>query len=1173
MRKTFNIKLIKNAIFIILVLGIILSQFLGTIKGVKAISINISSEENNIDKLYISLRAVNDNNWGYAYLNSQKIWSIVSHKADGTYVGSTNNLYCARADYGQTWETQSTSAVATYNLTYDFNSSIGKTPSTIINNHVSGEYFNEILWLVDNMYVPGESNKIKFLEQADIHSDGNGTYWYLSKNGHDYSEWLSGNDYQNVLTDDDIIAIQQAALWYFTNNENSYFNTKGNPSWLQYTRNGSTYNTFSYNIPEEAARGEQAAILFNYLVDEALAVAAELGTEKYELTKSKVKLWLSTSNGTENGTDNQEQPLLEIHKLKEFDLSLRKAIVSVKNSDGSPKSLNNVYGENAERTLKEDGSIKSIDTKTLSTGTTASYYHRKDPIVVEEGDIVEYSITIYNEGQADGYAKLIVDQLPFTGMILESIDDVTSSTGNVYGINYSTLTNGVGIYLKSENPITIPGYDGTTLSYETIKLKCIVKAKAENESAQILTNIAYISAEYNSETKEDIVTNQIGADRDSAPGVFPVFQGHENDTTQNGVTYWNLTSPDYGYIGNKKNENYSLNSSLYFEGEQDDDDFEKVIIMPQKDITVTKTWNDEDNQDGMRDAYTITLTGKVGNNEIYTNSQTLEENVLTYTWPGLAKYYNGEEIVYSVAETDIPDGYKVSGEETFTITNTHEPAKINKKVTKIWDDENNQDGKRSTSIQVQLYANGVSLGENYKVTLTAGEDDIWQEDELVYEWIGLDKFSNGKEIVYTVKEITADGKEVGNNEKYDANYTTTYSADTFTITNTYIPELTEVTVTKEWSDNNDQDGKRPDSIKVQLYAGTEKYGDVVTITANTAGEWKYTWTNLDKYANGEEIVYTVKEISSEGVVVENNEKYDANYIATYSEDTLIITNTYIPETTEVAVEKIWVDNNNQDGKRPKSITVQLYAEEDSLGENYRVSIAAGQDGTWKHQWTGLPKYKNGGLQIVYKVKEINANGEEVEHNEKYDENYITTYSDTTFRITNTYVPELTEVTATKVWLDNNNQDGKRPENIELQLYVDGEPLEETVILAAGEDGIWQQSELTHTWTELAKYKDGGILIKYTVKEISANGTAVENNGKYDENYVTTYSEDTFTIISYISFGKSALNSPNVTMPFLATSQKRPASITSAVAPNSANTIETLIKCVTYSSPEYLFTFL
>ncbi|MDQ8821409.1 Cna B-type domain-containing protein, partial [Streptococcus ruminantium] len=110
------------------------------------------------------------------------------------------------------------------------------------------------------------------------------------------------------------------------------------------------------------------------------------------------------------------------------------------------------------------------------------------------------------------------------------------------------------------------------------------------------------------------------------------------------------------------------------------------------------------------------------------------------------------------------------------------------------------------------------------------------------------------------------------------------------ITNTHTPETTQVSGTKTWNDNNDQDGKRPQSITVNLLAD----GKVVQSQEVTAANnWKYTFTDLPKYANGKEIVYTVSEEKVDG--------YEMKVEGTN------ITNTHTPETTEVSGTKTWVD--------------------------------------------------------------------------------------------------------------------------------------------------------------------------------------------------------------------------------------------------------------------------
>ncbi|PNZ72272.1 Cna B-type domain-containing protein, partial [Mammaliicoccus stepanovicii] len=69
---------------------------------------------------------------------------------------------------------------------------------------------------------------------------------------------------------------------------------------------------------------------------------------------------------------------------------------------------------------------------------------------------------------------------------------------------------------------------------------------------------------------------------------------------------------------------------------------------------------------------------------------------------------------------------------------------------------------------------------------------------------------------------------------------------------------------------------------------------------------------------------------------------------------LNITNTYKPESTKVSGEKVWKDHDNQDGKRPEKVTVNLLAN----GEKIDSVEVSEQDG-WQYEFNQLPKYKDG----------------------------------------------------------------------------------------------------------------------------------------------------------------------------------------------------------------------
>src|SRR5699024_10227545 len=297
----------------------------------------------------------------------------------------------------------------------------------------------------------------------------------------------------------------------------------------------------------------------------------------------------------------------------------------------------------------------------------------------------------------------------------------------------------------------------------------------------------------------------------------------------------------------------------------------------QTSINVVKAWDDAGNQDGLRpESVTVKL---LANGE--DTGKTIELNAANNWQADFTKldiYANGEKIEYTIEEKPV-EGYEVdqkgTAEDGFVLTNIHEPEMINLSGTKTWVDANNQDGKRPESITVRLLANG----EEVKVTEVAAETD-W-----TFEFTDLPKFENGVAITYTIQE---DGVE---------DYST--EIDGFDITNSYTPELIDIEGTKTWVDANDQDGKRPESITVRLFAGDE---EVESIEVTEADEWTYAFTDLPRFENGEEITYTIQEDEV------------SDYITTISG--FNITNTHVPELINVEGTKTWDDADNQDGKRP-----------------------------------------------------------------------------------------------------------------------------------------------------------------------------------------------------------------------------------------------------------------
>ncbi|MBP3505302.1 MAG: Cna B-type domain-containing protein, partial [Lachnospiraceae bacterium] len=388
----------------------------------------------------------------------------------------------------------------------------------------------------------------------------------------------------------------------------------------------------------------------------------------------------------------------------------------------------------------------------------------------------------------------------------------------------------------------------------------------------------------------------------------------------------------------------------------------------------------------------------------------------SYTFDGLPSCDGwGYTCDYFVVE-ETTGGWDVSY-SGHTIINTPRDDKTSKTVKKVWEDDNNAAGLRPASISVQLYADGVAKGD--AVSLSA-------ENSWTYSWTDLDKKSaGGNDIEYTVGEI---GEVTG--------YTTAYSGDTFTITNTYDHETVDVSGTKIWNDNKNQDGLRPSNIKIQLLAdGQPVEGKVLEVTGGDSEEsWTWKFEDLDKYkyVDGETklINYTfIEEITG------NIKDY---YTVSYSEDGRTVINTHDKEKTSISGTKTWDDSNNQDGLRVSSIELTLTGTVDGatvVGPITKTVNGDVKNNTWSWSFTDLDKYYEG-EEISYSVTETQVTG--------YD---APEYGDNN-EIINRHTPEKTSISGTKTWTDNNNQDGVRPESIKITLYAGTEKAGEKTVTAA-----------------------------------------------------------------------------------------------------------------------------
>lgn len=467
--------------------------------------------------------------------------------------------------------------------------------------------------------------------------------------------------------------------------------------------------------------------------------------------------------------------------------------------------------------------------------------------------------------------------------------------------------------------------------------------------------------------------------------------------------------------------------------------------------TVTKTWKDNENQDGIRPAsVTVTLTGS---NAVSKTATLNEDNGWTATFENLPKRDHGNIVAYNVKESDTA-GYEASvvkTEDGFQLINEHDSETTMRTVTLVWRDEDNRDGVRPDTVTYTLHGSDGSEQEK-----TVNKDDAW--NDVVFE--DLPVYQNGQRISYTLTESAIDGytNDIRN------------SGNTFTITNTHIPETVNVDVTKIWTDGENQDGNRPDSISVIL---TGSDGKRYTTTITAANNWKHTFLKLPKFFNeGTQIEYTLTEDTMSGYsdVVEKRSDY-----------VFVLTNKYSPATVDVTIVKKWDDDNDRDGMRPESVDIVLNG---SDGKLYTGTLSTENGYTCVFQ--SVPKYHDGGTLINYTIAEEKIPG--------YTTTIAKDASGYKFTLTNTKPIETVTKTVSKVWEDSNNQDGLRPSAI-------------TVILT-GDDGSRRVKSVTaaENWTvtfeNLPKNQNHGQNIQYTVSEAFVSGytEAITQNG---DNYIIT----------------------------------------------------------------------
>lgn len=249
----------------------------------------------------------------------------------------------------------------------------------------------------------------------------------------------------------------------------------------------------------------------------------------------------------------------------------------------------------------------------------------------------------------------------------------------------------------------------------------------------------------------------------------------------------------------------------------------------------------------------------------------------------------------------------------------------------VWDDANDQDGRRPQSVTVRLLQDGKEVQTQQ---VAAANNWAFSFDGL------LETASNGQAITYTVTQDAV------------TDYSTAVNG--YTITNSHTPGKTSVSAVVGFEDGDNADGLRPESVTLHLLANGVDTGETVTVTA--AENWQHSFTNLDEYLNGQKVAYTVTQDAVTDYTTVVTGDMTTGFTAM---------NTHTPVQTSVNVTVDWQDGDDADRLRPQSVTVRLLADGVDTGKTLTLDAASG----WKGSFANLGMNRDQGVAVVYTVEQ------------------------------------------------------------------------------------------------------------------------------------------------------------------------------------------------------------
>ena len=525
-------------------------------------------------------------------------------------------------------------------------------------------------------------------------------------------------------------------------------------------------------------------------------------------------------------------------------------------------------------------------------------------------------------------------------------------------------------------------------------------------------------------------------------------------------------------VGNWRNDSAFTNLPVYEDGK-------KIVYTIREDTVSGYTTHITGSQ---TQGFAITNTHHPENEEVWFSKQDLKGTEIagatmrltgtlndgtefkTQTWVSerdKSKSIKLKPGTYTLTETKAPDGYLVADPVEFKVVSDAVTGKLSVQIKQT--DGTYADVQDNTIVMTDQYrthqvtvnknslTSGITNIDGAQMSITGTTLDGKAIDEITWtSGGGLPKQFQLQDGVYKLTETKAPvGYEKANAVNFTISRGEAYVDGKLVDGNTIRVEdrvdTTMVRVRKIWSDHNYSE--RPTSVTFHLLRNSKQLQDAKytrTLDNKNTSDWTYTWTDLPRYdADGNRYNYTVDEELTQELT---GKEYRVSVIKRPYIDgaEFTVLNIREPETASITVNKTWNDQDDNDGKRPKTLTFHIWGtskqpksgstdETEDVTEQLVVQTVR-TNGSNTQSWTfeGLPKQNLYNNPYTYTVTEESVDG--------YTASDVTlaggtetrcavtsTVKSCAFDVTNTHTPETTTLSVDKTWDDTDAPSNvKRP---------------------------------------------------------------------------------------------------------------------------------------------------